>query len=257
MSSDRMQLRIAAVASSLRQTELFMGAATTDLEAIASTAQSISLEKGEYLFHEGDPSRGFYVVQTGAISVHRVSSIGKEQIIHVFRTGESFAEATLATATGYPAEARALSSSSVLLIPKAEFLAILRKRPELSLRMLASMSQHLRVLVGLVDDLTLKDVETRLANWLVKRCRSPRGTQPEAIELTMTKRVLAAELSTSSETLSRTLAKFRSQKLIAVKGKTVMANNPSRLLALLQRNLGDSPVNFEWESDASAVRSGA
>ena len=101
------------------------------------------------------------------------------------------------------------------------------------------MSQHLRVLVGLLDDLTLKDVETRLANWLVKRCPNPEAQTPVRIELTMTKRVLAAELGTVSETFSRTLAKFREQKLVSVKGKTLTVLSPAKLNALLRRNLGE------------------
>jgi CRP/FNR family transcriptional regulator len=118
-------------------------------------------------------------------------------------------------------------------------LELLKRQPELGLRMLGSMSGHLRVLVGQLEDLTLKDVETRLANWLVKRCPNPQGESPVKVELTMTKRVLAAELGTVSETFSRTLAKFRAQKLIAVKGRTVTVLSPSRLSALLRRNLGE------------------
>jgi CRP/FNR family transcriptional regulator, dissimilatory nitrate respiration regulator len=178
-------------------------------------------------------------VQKGAINVHRVSASGKEQVIHVFRAGESFAEATLTTESGYPADARALEPTQVLLVQKNEFIALLRRQPDLALRMLSSMSQHLRVLVGLLDDLTLKDVETRLANWLVKRCPNPDAQTPARIELTMTKRVLAAELGTVSETFSRTLAKFREQKLINVKGKTLTVLSPARLNALLRKNLGE------------------
>jgi CRP/FNR family transcriptional regulator len=55
----------------------------------------------------------------------------------------------------------------------------------------------------------------------------------------MTKRVLAAELGTVSETFSRTLAKFREQKLIAVKGKSLIVLAPAKLNALLRRNLGE------------------
>ena len=128
------------------------------------------MEKGEYLFHEGDPAQGFYVVQRGAVNVHRVNAAGKEQVIHVFRTGESFAEATFATRQGYPADARALEPTQVLLVQKEGILALLKRQPDLALRMLVSMSSHLRVLVGQLEDLTLKDVETRLANWLIKRC---------------------------------------------------------------------------------------
>lgn len=233
------ELRLAATVNTLRGCQLFAGLPLADLRNIAAIAVPKSLGKGEYLFREGDPSAGFYVVQKGAINVHRVSATGKEQVIHVFRPGESFAEATLATETGYPADARALESSQVLLIRKNEFIELLKRQPELALRMLGSMSQHLRVLVGLLDDLTLKDVETRLANWLVKRCPDPESESPVDIQLPMPKRVLAAELGTVSETFSRTLAKFREQKLIEVKGRLVRVLSPLRLNTLLRRNLGE------------------
>jgi len=51
--------------------------------------------------------------------------------------------------------------------------------------------------------------------------------------------VLASELGTVSETFSRTLAKFREQDLIEVKGRTVTVLNPAKLAALLRRNLGE------------------
>lgn len=239
MTSSATDFRKIGIVNTLRGCQLFTGLPPQDLENIAAVTVIKSLDKGDYLFHEGDPASGFYVIQRGSINVHRVNAAGKEQIIHIFRTGESFAEVALASEKGYPADARALESSSVLLVQKDGILALLRRQPELALRMLGSMSSHLRVLVGQLEDLTLKDVETRLANWLVKRCPQPESEQPARIELTITKRVLAAELGTVSETFSRTLAKFRDQKLLAVKGRTFLIPSPARLHALLKRNLGE------------------
>lgn len=239
MSPPLADFKKTVVVNTLRSCQLFMGLPTEDLQKIADVTVFKTLEKGEYLFHEGDPAYGFYVVQRGAVNVHRVSAVGKEQIIHIFRTGDSFAEVALATPTGYPADARALESTQILLVQKDGILELLKRQPELALRMLGSMSSHLRLLVGQLEDLTLKDVETRLANWLVKRCPNPPAETPVKIELTLTKRVLAAELGTVSETFSRTLAKFRQQKLLTVKGKTVTVLSPVKLHALLRRNLGE------------------
>jgi len=239
MSTALAEFKNIGVINTLRSCQLFTGLPPKDLQDIAEVTVIKSLSKGDYLFHEGDPASGFYVIQRGSVNVHRVNAAGKEQIIHIFRTGESFAEVALASEKGYPADAVALESSQVLLVQKNGILALLRRQPELALRMLGSMSSHLRVLVGQLEDLTLKDVETRLANWLVKRCPNRQSEHSVRIELTMTKRVLAAELGTVSETFSRTLAKFREQKLITVKGKAVTVLSPMKLNALLRRNLGE------------------
>jgi CRP-like cAMP-binding protein len=239
MSTALAEFKTIALVNTLRSCQLFTGLPLPDLQQIAAVTVLKSLEKDEYLFHEGDPAQGFYVVQRGAVNVHRVNAAGKEQIIHVFRAGDSFAEVALAAPTGYPADARALEPTQVLLVQKTGILELLKRQPELAVRMLGSMSSHLRVLVGQLEDLTLKDVETRLANWLVKRCPNPQSDQPVAIELTMTKRVLAAELGTVGETFSRTMAKLREQRLLAVKGRTVTVLSPKRLVELLRRNLGE------------------
>jgi CRP-like cAMP-binding protein len=240
MPADVRALRTTAIATTLHSCQLFSGLPASDLETIASFALLRNLSKDAYLFHEGDPSEGFYVVQKGAINVHRVSAAGKEQVIYVFRAGESFAEASMAVESGYPANARAIESSAVVVIPKSPFLALLTRRPDLGLRMLGSMSQHLRVLVGLVEDLTLKDVETRVINWLLRQ--SPTGVKETGkitIELRMTKRVLAAELGTSSETLSRTFARLRDDDLLVVTGNTLCVRDAGALRARFRRLLGE------------------
>lgn len=231
------ELRLAGFAASVRCAQLFSGLPADDVERIAALAESVSLAKDEYLFREGEPSRGFFLVRGGAINVHRVSAAGREQVIHVFRAGETFAEAALASPTGYPADARAVEASSVLLLPKRPMLDLLAGRPDLALRMLGSMSAHLRVLVGMLDDLTLKDAETRVLNWLVQRC-PPAGAAE--VRLGSTKRVLAAELATSSETLSRTFARLRDADLIEVRGATVRVRDAAALRARFRRLLGEA-----------------
>lgn len=233
--TDALNLKLTGLTGTLRYSQLFSGVPAEDIQLIAQFVVLQKLPKEFYLFHEGEPSRGCYIVQSGAINVHRVNSMGKEQVIHVFRSGESFAEASLASPTGYPANARAVEPSTVLLIPKKPLLELIGQRPDLALRMLGSMGAHLRVLVGMLDDLTLKDVETRLLNWLVKQGRAAGGG---VIRLSGTKRVLAAELGTSSETLSRTLARLRDLELIKVAGQTIAILDEAGLRSRLQRNLG-------------------
>jgi CRP/FNR family transcriptional regulator, dissimilatory nitrate respiration regulator len=220
-----------ALINTLTSCPLLAGLPAQDLNLIADFSVGKSLRKEEYLFRESDISHGFYIVQSGSINVHRVHASGKEQVIHIYRAGESFAEGGLTTFNGYPGDARALEPSRVLLVQKAGFLALLRRQPELAFRVMNAMNVQLRTAISQLENLTLNDVETRLAEWLMQRCPDPASAQPTKIELKMTKRNLAAELGTVSETLSRTLAKFRDQHLLYVNGRIVTLLNPSRLSA--------------------------
>jgi len=231
------ELRHVEIVAIFRHCPLFEGVAEGDLQAIAAITLVKSVGKGDYLFHEGAPAHGFYIVHTGAVKMHRVSFAGKEQVLHVYRAGETFGEEALISELGYVADASALDNCQVLMVQKPEFLALLKRQSQLALCMLRSMSQQLSQLVELLDDLTLKDVKTRLANWLLQHCPDPRSDEPCRIELPMTKRVLAAELGTVSETFSRTIAKLRKLRLIKVEGNTFTLLCPMKLSQFLAANL--------------------
>ena len=228
------------VGDSLLCSRIFAGLPAADIAEISSFSLVRNLEKNDYLFREGEPCEGFFVVQRGVINIHRVSAAGKLQVIHVFHSGDSFAEAAFISGEGYPANARALTSSAVILLPKTQFLALLRKRPELALRMLASMGAHLRKVVALLDDLTLKDAEARCIHWLLRHCPIPYESAPFEIRLEHSKRIVAAELNITSETLSRTLARLREKQLIRIIGKTILVLNPRRLELSMRQLLGEA-----------------
>ncbi len=196
---------------------MFADLSSENLETVADVCSLKSLEKGEMLFREGDKAEGFYVLQTGAISVFKITPDGREQIICVFRPPESFAEVTLATLEAYPANGMALENSKVILVQRTGFRDLIRRNPELSLHMLASMSLHLKHLVQTLQDYKGRQIEARLADWLLRHV--PAGAT--SFELPVTKKNLAGQLGVTSETLSRTLARFRDEGLIRVEGPRV------------------------------------
>ena len=250
------QFKEAAIATTLRRCPLFADMGADDLGVIASMTALKNLAKGAYLFWEGAPVHGFYVVQTGAIKLHRFNLKGQEQVFHVFRSTESFAEETMLSDSGYPADASATEDSRVLLVQKVPFVRLMKTHRELALRLLKAVSQQVRSLMGLVDDLTLKDVKTRLAKWLIHHCPDPRSGAPQRVVLEMTMRVLASELGVTSETLSRTLARFRKNHLVRVEGRTVILISPTRLATIVHNNVGaeaDAEQAPDWSEDVAAM----
>lgn len=223
--------RLVAIAATLRQSRMFSALPAADLAAVAAACSLRSLDKGELLFREGAKAEGFYVMQTGAVSIFRLSPDGRERIICVFRPPESFAEVTLATVETYPANAIALEPSQVIVVNRTQFRDLVRRQPELSLHMLGSMSLHLKHLVQSLQDRQGRPIEGRLADWLLRQAPVGSVTAPIAYTLPMTKKVLAGQLGVTSETLSRTFARLRREGVIAVEGAHVRILDPEALRA--------------------------
>jgi CRP/FNR family transcriptional regulator, dissimilatory nitrate respiration regulator len=230
-AAQREQLRRTAIAATLRRCKLFADLPETELAAVADACVPRGLAKGEYLFREGQPSEGFYVVQSGVINVHRTTPDGREQVISLFRANESLAEATLVTIDTYPASAVATEPSQVLLVRKREFRELIAHKPDLALRILGSMAIHLKHLVQLLQDIKGRQIEARLADWILRQSPAAQAGCPTVLELPVSKKVLAGQLGVTSETLSRTLARFRDEGSIAVNGKNITVRDAARLRA--------------------------
>ncbi len=229
-------IRRAALASSLRVATIFNGLPDDVLLRIAGYSSVKKLKKNDILFREGEKVVGFFIVTKGIIEAFRSDETGREQLIHLIHAGESFAEPAVAGLPGYPAHTRALEPTEVILISGDEFLAHLRERSDLAMRMLGSLSRHLHELVSSIESYKLRDAETRFLHWLISRC--PAGNKPAVIALTISKMVLAAELGTRQETLSRIFAKLKKSGHITVTGREISVPSPAALKKLFESQLG-------------------
>lgn len=198
----------------LGQCPLFSALPEPGLGGLVALVEKIAVKRGAEIFAQGDPCHGFYVVVEGSVKVFRLSPSGREHVLHVARPGQSFGEAALFSGTDFPAFAEALEDSLLLYLPRKAFLALLERRPEMALGMLAGLSQWLRRLVALFEDTVLADVDTRLARFLLQLVENNRGEGK--VTLPMQKQVLASHLATTPPTLSRGLARLEQEGLIRV-----------------------------------------
>jgi CRP-like cAMP-binding protein len=207
----------------LRSCFLFTGLTENELSQIQAIAGIKPYSKGELIFAEGREATGFYIVASGQVKLYKISAEGKEQILHVVNPGETFAEAVMFSGGRYPAFAETLSHARLIYLPKKDFLHLIKQNPQLSLNMLATMSKLLRKFNRLIEELSLKDVSSRLAHYLIEQ--SQQTGQPITtgvqVELGTSKTQLASRLGTISETLSRTLRKLKQAEIIQVKGNII------------------------------------
>jgi CRP-like cAMP-binding protein len=197
---------------------LFNGLAEEQLQELATIVVDREFRRGQTIFLEGEEGNGFYVVNTGKVKIFKLSPDGKEQIIHIFGSGEPFAEVPVFAGQRFPASAEALEDSRLFFFPRAGFLELIRRHPSLALNMLAVLSKRLRQLAGLVEDLSLKEVPARLAAYLLYQ--SEHREEPE-FALDIPKGLLASLLGTIPETLSRILAKMVKEGLIKSNGPRI------------------------------------
>lgn len=198
---------------------LFEGIPRDQLKGLSTIVRDREFRKGETIFSEGEEGAGFYVVLSGRVKIYKVSADGKEQILHLFGPGEPFGEAPVFAGRRFPANAEAMEDSRTYFFPRAAFIDLIKQTPELALSMLAVLSLRLRRFALLIEDLSLKEVPSRLAAYLLY-LREEKGGSKDLI-LDLPKGQLASLLGTIPETLSRILGKMSKGGLIQLEGPRI------------------------------------
>jgi CRP/FNR family transcriptional regulator len=209
---------------------MWQGLSQDQLDALAKIAIAKIYRKGEVIFEDGDEGRGFFVVKSGRVKVYKLSTDGKEQILHFFGDGEHFAEVPVFDGQCFPASAAAVEKSELLFFPRSDFLTLLEQHPTLAIAMLAVCARHLRRMAQIIENLSFKEVPGRLAVYLLYL--SDRNNTGEEVVLDMSKAQLAAFLGTIPETLSRVFAKMSQDGLISIEHSRIKLLNRQRLKVL-------------------------
>lgn len=204
----------------------FFGNADDDtLLRIRPTARRVTQPRGAVVFHEGQPCHGFYVVESGAVKLYKEGADGREHVLHVATPGDCFGEAALFLGIGYPASAAAVRDSELILLRRDGFLRLLRENPDISFSLMASMAVWAHRLVSSIESLTLKDAGARFAHYLLSELKPG----ADSLRLGVPKQILASHLGMTGETLSRLLARFEADGMIAARGRNIRVLDPERL----------------------------
>ncbi len=241
------------IENALQAAPLFHGISPAQLARLVAIACVKPLAAGETLFAEGEPSAGLYIVQSGAIRLFRINARGDEQVVHIARPGESFAEETLFAHAGHTLHASAVKNTRLVVLPRVEFMHLLKTCPDLLMRLTAALSSHLCETISLLGDLRLKSARVRLGHWLLHQCSNCRSAEPQTILFSMPKKDVASELGMASETFSRVLAQLQGERLIVVRGRTVILPSPRQLEASVSQEENEASLSpaaqpcYRWQ----------
>ena len=201
---------------------------------VAAAGFERSYERGAIVFNEGETAEALFVVLAGQVKLMRYSSKGRELLLHLVHPGQTFAEAALFAGDTYPATAEVVEPARVWYLPRAALIDLLRGSPELALAMLGSVSMWTRRLASKLELLTQRRVEERLALYLLARADTDHPESGATIELAQPRNLIAAQLGTGPEVLSRTFRRLEDDGIIAAAPHHVTVLDPAKLRALAE-----------------------
>jgi CRP/FNR family transcriptional regulator len=218
-------------AAALKRTKLFGELDDSTLRALADRAVERTFQKDEVLFIAGAEVTGMYVIVEGSVRAFRMSLDGREQVIHVERSGATIAELPVFDDGAYPSTAAAEEPTITLFINKRDVRTLCLEHPEISLAAIKVLAGRLRRCAELVEALSLREVGQRLARFLANEARRS-GTRTEngfVLTLTQTNQQIAARIGSVREVISRAFTRLQHEGLISFEGRQVLIPDENAL----------------------------
>ncbi|MCB2293644.1 Crp/Fnr family transcriptional regulator [Clostridium algoriphilum] len=182
-------------------------------------------KKGDMLCSQGEKSDTLYIINEGQVKISKLTKEGKEQIVHIFTSGDFFGELSLFSNDEiYNFDAYAISNVKICTLAKQDMDKIIMSNPKISLKLLQVIARRLTQTENLAQNLATNDAEIRIAFMLLEfgeryGVESSQGLQ---INLPINREEMANYVGVTRETISRKLSIFEELGIISLKGNKVL-----------------------------------
>ncbi|RLE33558.1 hypothetical protein DRJ58_03495 [Candidatus Acetothermia bacterium] len=213
---------------------VFEGLSPEAWEELRSLMRPLELAAGETVFHEGMPSFGLYILCEGKIKVAKHTRGGHSQILKLLGPGEILGEKTLFDGETYTCYAKTLEPSRLMFIPRDDFLAFVRRHPEVAIRLVEKLARELKAFGDKLVEIASRSAKERVARVLLELARAFGKKTPEGLDigLELQRAELAEMASISTETAIRILSELSDRGIVALQGHRIIIRKPDSLRAM-------------------------
>jgi CRP-like cAMP-binding protein len=216
----------------LARTELFQGIDEATRRRIAERVAVRVVERGQCLFSQDEPGDCMYVLAEGAVKLFVRSRGGGVVELVRHQPPAAFGEVALLDGGPRSASAEAVERSVLLVVTRAELLALLRSEEQVAEALLRTLGTIVRRTTHQVTDLVFLDLQGRLARQLLvlagdgsAACHTRRVTQTE----------LASMVNGARQTVNQALRSLEARGWIRADGRGFEILDRERLELLAQR----------------------
>jgi CRP-like cAMP-binding protein len=195
-------------------------------QAVATHATHRHFDAGKVIYVEGEPAQFIYILESGWVKATRMSREGREQAMMFLRPVEVFGDIAVFTGTAYPGTVVALDDVSVWVIPAKAILELISLHPVLAMAVIRHLGGRVLYYLSLVEDLSLRSVEARLANTLLQNAVMEDSHLVVPRQSWTTFDEMAIRLGTVRDVLSRALKTLEAENLLKVEKQAIILLDP-------------------------------
>ena len=209
----------------LRQVDILAPLSAAERDWVAANTAMVTCEKGRVFYTPDEPGEVVFLLKHGRVALFRLTPEGRKLTVATLEAGTCFGEMGLLGQGMYGCYAEAASDCLLCVMSRADLQALVRRNPEVGLRLLEVIGGRLLEREAELESLAFRGVPARLAGLLLREADAYGTVGGRSHQ------ELAERLGTYRETVSQTLGRFRAEGLVAVEPKRIRLLDPDGLRA--------------------------
>jgi CRP-like cAMP-binding protein len=160
-----------------------------------------------------------YIIREGRVKVSKLSEDGREKILEFLDEGAFVGEMALLERAPRSASVKTLTPVRLLALSRIDFIALLKKSPDLSMAVIQELSRRLRTINEQASALSFQRVKDRTKGLLERLAREPWGDGLRRRTPSLTHQQIADMIGTSRETVTRVVKELKADGWLEQEGK--------------------------------------
>ncbi len=198
-----------------KKVPLFTELNEDEISAVISIATTHNVGKNNVIVQAGDDGNSMFILLHGSVKISYYAPDGREVILSLLEEGAFFGEMSLLDKQPRSATVTTLETAKIAQIRRRDFEHLLLKSPELSLKLLSEVVSRLRRTSLILERISTMDVPHRLYSYLQDYCeRFGKPSSAGTLIRLPTHQLIADQLSTSRETISRAISSLKKEAII-------------------------------------------
>jgi len=217
------------------QVKEFIGAAkqSGNIPLVSDEREVYDFRKKQIIYSEGQRPKAVYYVISGKIKIFRSSKDGKELITSIASMGDFFGYTYILENINYNENAQVLEDAQLMLVPREDFISLTTNDTQIAKQFIKIITKNILDKEENLVNLAYSSLRRKVAYGLIQVLDKYRMEENKNEILELSRENLAQITGVATESLIRTLADFKSEKLINIE--------PGKIVILNEKKLRDLP----------------
>jgi len=202
---------------------------TSNVQLVSNEREVYDFKKKDIVYTEGNKPKAVYYLVKGKVKVYKSNEDGKELITNIHTSGDFFGYNCVLENISHPETAKVLEDAEIMFIAVEDFISLLVNDTQVARQFIKIITKNILEKEQRLIGLAYNSLRKKVAYGLMQVYDKYKNDENNNGTLVISRENLAQLIGVATESLIRTLADFKTEKIVDIEASKVIILDEQRL----------------------------